>query len=310
MEKTFGTWLKNRRGTLSQSAFASRIGVDVKTLRNAENHDVLVTTAVRICRGLGLSFSEVMHFWQDTPLEVAAQYGEERWQGALTAQDVQRWLLRLLEGHQRNQELLVAALNLIVLRSGVQATPVPQMTHLFHKEDIQKMLWDFSWFRYDVMPPLNMPVIADMLSIYQHGGLLLPSEIGAYINFVRRQKDISLATVSATTGIDINKIGSIENGLIKHVKLSELLRLDDCLQRGGEILSLYWWEIANRHALEQEWATLDCMNALTPRLKHALVSMLISVGRWLQVIYQDDTEWHAAIRYALGLYTPGCTVAA
>lgn len=234
MEKTFGQWLRSTRGTMSPYAFATKVGVDVRTVRNAEDRDdILMTTATRIGHGLGLSFCEVMSFWQGASLEAAAQYGEEHWLGALTRQDVQRWLLRLVEGHQRNQELLIAALNLITQRSGLHATPVPELNLLFGQVDIEKMLSDFPWLRYDVLPPLGTPIIADLLSVYQHGGLLLPSEIGAYITMLRQQKGLPLAEVSEATGIHINKLGGIENGLVKHVKFSELQSLDGFLQRGG-----------------------------------------------------------------------------
>jgi transcriptional regulator with XRE-family HTH domain len=304
---SFGEWLEDMRGERSLRIFAEQVGVDAGTISRTERNctDVLVPTAVRICRGLDLSLTDLFEDWLNARLSAAGQLDQQAWQGALTGQDVQRWLLRLLGGHQRNQEMLIAALNLIVLRSGLLTTPVPQMVQLFGQADIEKMLWDLPWFRYEVAPPLHCEaILGDLLSIYQRGGLILPSELGAYIGMLRRQSGFSLKQLSEETHIPIGTLSSIETGMVKHLKLCDLIHLDDYLQRGGALIALYWWEVSNRQALEQEWNGFSVAAAYSPRVKHTLMSLLISVGRWLQVIYPGDPIWHSTIRHELGLSLP------
>ncbi|MBA2681140.1 MAG: helix-turn-helix transcriptional regulator [Ktedonobacteraceae bacterium] len=310
---SFGTWLEDTRGGMPLRSFAEQVGVDAGTISRTERNctDVLVPTAVRICRGLGLSLGDFFQNWQGVSIVAADQLGQELWQGALTGVDVQRWLIRLFEGHRRNREMLISALNLIVLRSGLLTTPLPQMIQLFSLADIEKMLWDLPWFRYEVAPPLHCEsIIADLAPIYQRGGLILPSELGVYISKLRRQEGFSLKQLSEEIRIPIGTLSSVENGMIKHFKLCDLLHIDASLQRRGELIALYWWEVSNRQTLEQEWNQLPLAAAYSPRVKHTLTSLLISVGRWLQVIYQDDTEWLRAIRHELDLAQPALMTAA
>src|SRR5205085_9693119 len=118
----FGTWLEQRRGAIPQRTFAEQVGVDAGTISRTERHqtEVLVTTAVRICLGLDLSLGEFFHDWQGKVPVGFVQLAPGQWRGSLTGTDVRRWSQRVLEGHRRSRDLLIAALNLIVLHSGLQ----------------------------------------------------------------------------------------------------------------------------------------------------------------------------------------------
>jgi len=305
---SFGTWLENKRGTVPLRTFAEQVGVDAGTLSRTERNctEVLVSTAVRICWGLDLSLCEFLQDWQGSVWPNAGQLDRELGQGVLTGKDVQRWLLRLLEGHRRNRELLIAALNLTVLRSGLLSTPLPQLSQLFSLADIEKLLWEFPWLRFEIEPPLQCEsIVASLGAIYQRGGLILPSEIGAYIQYVRRQSGISFKQCSDDTHVPQGTLSSIENGMVKHLKLYDLLKLDQYLQMDGRLVALYWWEVSNRLIFEQAWHNeLPPITMYSSRVKHTLVSLLVSVGRWLQYIYQDDTIWLAMLRHELGLARP------
>jgi transcriptional regulator with XRE-family HTH domain len=301
---SFGAWLEEKRGDMPMRIFAEQVGVDIGTLSRTERDctGVLVSTSVRICRGLDMSLSDFFQDWQGRNLQDTGQLDQRQWQGVLTKQEVQQWILRLLEGHRRNRELLIAVLNLIVLRSGLLSSPLPQLSQLFSLADIEKMLWDLPWFRFEVAPPLSHePIIANLKTIYQHGGLVLPAELGAYAALQRNQRGLSLKQCSEAIHMPLGTLSSIENGMVKHLKLCDLVLLDDFLQQRGDLLALYWWEVSNRQALEQEWNELQLTAPYTPRVKHMLASLFISVGRWLQYIYQSDTIWLSTIRHELGL---------
>jgi transcriptional regulator with XRE-family HTH domain len=277
MKQTFGTWLKDRRGKRSLRTFAQQVGVDIGVISRIERNctDVLVSTAVRICRGLDLSVADFFRECLETPLsEAAFQFDQEHWHGALTGQDVQRWLLRILEAH--NRELLVSVLNFI------------RSSEAFTRLSPDQTL---------VTPPLHGSSI-DFVSIYRRGGLIEPAEVGAYVSLVRGKLGFSPKQLSEATGISVGILSNIENGMIKRLKLCDLLSLDNCLQCGGELIVLCWWEVSSRQMLEQEWNQLDA------QVLHQLLSLLISASRWLQVIYQQDTIWHSTIRYQLD--TPTC----
>ena len=106
---SFGEWLADRRGDMPIQGFALRVGVNPGTISRAERNstDVLVSTAIRICRGLGLSLTDLFEDWQGVHLPAATQHIQETWQGALMRRDLQRWLVRVLEGNRRNQEMLI-----------------------------------------------------------------------------------------------------------------------------------------------------------------------------------------------------------
>jgi transcriptional regulator with XRE-family HTH domain len=157
-------------------------------------------------------------------------------------------------------------------------------------------------FSYEVAPPLHCTsILASLMSIYRHGGLILPSELGAYIGIVREQRGLSLGQLSFASRICRGTLSSIENGMISRLKLFDLIHLDDSLQCSGELIVLSWWEVSSRQMLEQEWNQRNLATAYSPQVLHQLLSLLISVGRWLQVIYQGDTIWQSTIRYQLEL---------
>ncbi len=166
--------------------------------------------------------------------------------------------------------------------------------------DSQPMSEKRPGFSYEVAPPLHCTSItASLMSIYRHGGLIEPSELGAYIGMKRSQKSLSLGQLSFASRIRRGTLSSIENGTIRRLKLFDLIHLDNSLQCGGELIALSWWEVSSRQMLEQEWNQLDA--PYSSQALHQLLSLLISVGRWLQVIYQGDTIWQSTIRYELGL---------
>ncbi len=307
---SFGAWLVRKRGGIPLRTFAEQVGVDAGTLSRTERHqtEILVSTAVRICLGLNLSLGEFFQEWQGSVPTNFVQLAPEQWQGVLTGREVQCWLLRVLEGHRRNRELLIAALNLIVLRGGLVEAPFPQLSQLFTLADIEKLFWVFPWFRFEIEPPLQCEsIVASLGTIYQHGGLLMLSELGAYIQYARRQRGISLKECSKNTRVPLRTLSSIENGMVKYLTLCDLLALDEYFQMDGKFVALYWWEMSNRLIFEQEWNNeLQPCAMYSIQVKHALVSLLIAVGRWMQFIYQGDTTWLAMLRYELGL-TSSCT---
>ncbi len=302
---TFGSWLEWKRGATPLRSFAEQVGVDVGTLSRTERHqtEVLLPTAVRICQGLDLSVGELFREWQGRVPAGFTQLPPKQWRGCLTGRDIRRWLQRILEGHRRNRELLISALNLIALRSGLQTSPLPQLTQLFSLADIEKLLWGFPWLRLEVEPPLEEErVIAGLGAFYQHGGLITLSEIGAHARYLRRRRGMSLPQCCDGAGITLGTLTSIESGLVKRLRLDDLLALDACLQADGRLVALFWWESANRLALEKEWANeLPALAQYAPHVRHVLVSLLIGVGRWLQHIYPDDATWLAMVRQELGL---------
>lgn len=301
---SFGAWLERTRGEVPLRVFAKQVGVDSGTISRTEREctGVTVATAVRICQGLSLSLSDLFEQWLGRALPRHGQCVQRQCQGILTGRDVQRWLVCILEGHRRSRELLIAALNHVVLHSGLLVTPFPSQTRLFSLADIEKMLWGLPWFHFEVPPPLqHEPLVASLPTIYHCEGLILPSEIGMYIGLVRSQRDLPLQQLSNQGRVSF---GKLESGGNAHLRLYDLLGLDDCLEQRGELVELYWWEISSRLRLERTWSTLPSQAMYSTGAKHALVSLLVSVGRWLQYIYQADPDWLAAIRRGIGMAGP------
>src|SRR5262245_6418020 len=112
---SFGAWLQEKRAGMSLRAFAEKVGVDVGTISRTERDctDVLVPTVVRSGRGLGLSPASFFLECLGLSFSGIHQFEKAEWQGALTGQDVQCWLLRLLSGQKLGREMLISVLKLI-----------------------------------------------------------------------------------------------------------------------------------------------------------------------------------------------------
>src|SRR5205085_3225496 len=110
-------------------------------------------------------------------------------------------------------------------------------------------------------------------SIYQHGGLVVASEIGAHIRYLRRRRGASLPQCSDALRLSPGMLANMESGMTGiRLKLEDLLALDKYFGAEGRLIALYWWEISNRQAFEKEWESdLPPLAAYPPRVKHALV---------------------------------------
>jgi len=307
LSEPFSKWLESKCKDVSMRLLAERTGVDCGTISRTVRGktEISLTTAFRLCRGLGLSAPAFFVDWQKKTLP--GQQPECFGERSLTRRDIQRWLECILEGQQRTREFLLAALNLIMLKEGRCVIPPSRCVQPFGMADMEKLLWDLPCFRFELLPPLQHDAImASIGDIYRQGGVLLPSEIGAYVRSQRTCKGLSFKQLATQSDLPVSLLESIEQeGLVRRIKLCEVLRLDAGLQREGELFAMCWWELAERSAFECAWVDSACADhTRSLPLRHALVSLLVGVGRWLQYIYRDDVTWLAALRHELGLFAP------
>lgn len=304
---SFATWLEQKRGSCTLREFAEVTGVDSGTISRTErgSTEIRLETALYICRSLGLSLSDLFEDWLLRKLPTCAHtptVGQTA-AGALTLQEVECWLASLLSEQQRSRQILIAALNLIALRSGLTSAPPPQLANLFTLRDIDRLLWDLPFVRFEVVPPLHDEHVIETLPgrVYQAGGLLLPLEIGAFARLRRERLGFPLKKFVDQAHLSLMPLLAIENGNIPRLLLGTLLKLDDALGLEGLLVALYWWEAEARLALESSWQAWREAERYTPASLRKTASLLISVGRWLQHIYQDDTAWLRMLRSELGL---------
>ncbi len=307
---SFGTWLEKKRGASTLRDFASLTGVDIGTISRTERGDteIQLESAIRICRGLGLSLSSLFQDWLGRTLPVSCQHQPESMgaAGVLTFQEIERWLQYLLQGHRRSREILIAVLNLIVLRSGLASAPLPQLANLFELHDVDKMLWDLPFFRFEVVPPIHDDQLIEGLDmrVYQPGGLLLPLEIGAFVHRLRERLELSPKKLCDQCHVPLHVLSGIESGTRQRLLLGSLLQLDEAIDMQGLLVALFWWEAEARFDLEAAWQKWPEATVYTPASLRKTASLLISVGRWLQYIYRDDTTWLCMLRSELGLASP------
>ncbi|GHP00668.1 hypothetical protein KSF_107150 [Reticulibacter mediterranei] len=289
----FGDWLRRTRGILPQQPFAAQLGIDTATvsrLERGENH-VSVRMAVQICLGLDVPLA---HFFAECVGSAlgGAVLSTEACADALTLSDVRAWMMQIMAGDQRTRELLVSAVHLIVERGG----EADQLR--FVLTDIEKMLQPLPRLQMSISPPLRQEaLIARIAEISRQGGLILPAEIGAYLRVVRERFPLTLSQLSRRCPFSASALTTIESSSFGvRLLLEDLWQLDHALQQDGALLSLVWEEIRRRKLLEQGWVD----DGYTQEGKRALVDLLISVGRWLQVLYPNDRTWLAMLRHEIG----------
>jgi transcriptional regulator with XRE-family HTH domain len=303
METTpsIGAWLRSIRGKIHLRTFAAKVGVDMSTLSRVEREEtqIRIHTLVRICNGLDLSPAD---FFADWLGEVPAGLCREAHHapgGVLTAEDARAWMVSILGGNRRHRELLISALNQIVDLQE-ERSPGASYPPCFALADIEKVLWPAPFLRFEMLPPLGREdVVASIGTLARLGGLVLPVEIGAYIGWLRERHGLSVTELAARSHLSVSALLHIEAaGFTPRAIFRDLLELDTCLHQDGALVALVWWEVSARLLFEEEWKQRPLPASCQG--KHALLTLMISIGRWLQVCYPTGL-WLSMIRYELGL---------
>jgi transcriptional regulator with XRE-family HTH domain len=320
----FGAWVRSIRDQreMDVRAFAHLVGVDASTISRIEQarSQVTLSTAVRICEGVGMTPSDL--FW-------ALQGQRPKWTDGgdvtresevITINDLATWLSSLRRHWQEECAWLTSLLNRIAARSDNGGVTPSETALLIVPEDIEKLLQDSRLYQFKVRYPEDMKAEA-LWNIYTDGGALSLVDIGAYIRQARRTRRLTLSGLEESGKLSASVLSRLEAGALERVKLIDVLTLDEQLGQEGKIVAMYWRAcrlidaVARVHQ-QQEQAGV-AMPASADRMEQDLkvIELLLTICRWLSCLSPADPAWvtefhrrihHAAMEVRAGMVEDCC----
>jgi hypothetical protein len=152
-------------------------------------------------------------------------------------------------------------------------------------------------------PPRNL-VGHIVLCTYEHGGILLLDDIGAYVREMRLSGMETLRGFEVVTSISASVLSRLEDGSLERIKLVDVLVLDKALNLSGKLLDMCWDacefdEWLNRHLYKWQHSHIRRYRSLASGVGdkvssskvHQLVSLYIRVNRWFQLLKGADFQW-------------------
>jgi transcriptional regulator with XRE-family HTH domain len=286
-----GEWLLQvrRRRKLDLRALAAQTGLDIGTISKIENGRTQATlgTIVRAGIGLGVTANDFIHDWQGKPFSLiheAHLIGEKT---VPTLQDVEAFVTFARTDQQAICAWVANSLNRIASLQGEVILP-------FEPEVIGKLLFGPLWLRYEVQYPPEMPA-EDILDILSQNGVLILSDIGAYLRQISGKKQTTSERLGAFLKVSAKERNRLEIGPLERIKMIDVLLLDQELEQDGKIVAMYW----NVYLFHEEMLRLQVhpndlsvsQGALLTEQEARAVLMFITICRWLQHISKHDPSW-------------------
>jgi len=286
--KSFGNFIRSVRKErkLDILALAERSGVEASTISRVENARTQVTllTAIRLCEGLEVTVADVL-----TALLGSRSLRKQQSQvlealAVPTTRDANQFLTYFHSNKEDGMIWLANLLNKVVsMNMHVQGGQGDHAFHFFVPEDIQKLLFDSQVYRFEIQyPPAVRP--SDLLAIHQQAGMLTLLDISEYVRKVRREKQMTIARLEQVTKLSQGAIARLESTVVEQIKLADVLVLDKQLEQEGILLSMYWeaYRFYERSIRRRGTSAEQDMK---------LVSIFITICRWLQFMNPQDISW-------------------
>ena len=284
----FGDLVRSLRKAqgLDIQTLAERSGVETSTISRVENARTQVTilTAIRLVEGLGASLADVVAGVIPGRSPESGQQLTVDGHAVPTVSDVEQFLAYFQGNPEEGKIWLADLLNKVASanRSASQAVG-GETARPFGHQDIHKLLFDSPVYRFEIQYPPECSA-SDILSIYRCGGILTLVDIGEYIRKVRREKQVTLAHLERVTKFSQGVLSRLESPVVEHLKLTDILVLDQQLGQEGTLLSMFWEvytffeRLLRRHP---DSAELDMK----------LTSIFVTTCRWLQALNPEDRSW-------------------
>jgi transcriptional regulator with XRE-family HTH domain len=285
---SFGNFIRSVRKErkLDILGLAKRSGVEASTISRVENARTQVTllTAIRLCEGLEVTIADVL-----TAL-LGKQYSSKQQSQALEAlavptfRDAEQFLTYFHSNKEEGLDWLADLLNKVVsMNIHFQGGTNDHAFHFFVPEDIHKLLFDSQVYRFEIQYPPAMSA-SHILAIHQHAGLLSLAEISEFVRKVRREKQMTIARLEQVTKLSQGTLARFESTVVEHIKLADVLVLDKQLEQEGTLLSMYWEAYRFYERSVRRLGTMADQDM-------KLVSIFITICRWLQFMNPQDSTW-------------------
>ena len=296
----FGAWVRSLRDQreMDVRAFAHLVGVDASTISRIEQarSQVTLSTAVRICEGVGMTPSDLLWALQGKRPKWTEGYHITRESEVITINDLEAWLSSLRRHWQEECIWLTSLLNRIAAHSDDSGLTPGETALLIVPEDIEKLLQDSRLYQFKVHYPEDMKAEA-IWSIYTRGEALSLVDIGAYIRQARRTRRVTLSGLEESGKLSASVLSRLEAGVLERVKLIDVLTLDEQLGQEGKIVAMYWracglMDAVARVHQQHEQAGVE-MPASMDRIDQDLriIELFLTICRWLSCLSSSDHAW-------------------
>lgn len=285
----FGQWIRSIRKEqqLDIRALAIRTGVEASTISRVENTRTQVTlsTAIRICEGLGVTAIGLIQAIQGKQLLLTEDTSLPPNDAIPTLHDVESFIISYRTNPREGYLLLSNILNKVLsLRDIDIELSKRDNTYPFTPEGVRSLLFHSTVYQFEIQYPSDIEP-KDILAIYKQGGVLTLVDIGIYIKKVRRQKQVTLAHLEDTAKVSTSVLSRLETGSMEQVKLADTLKLDEQLEQGGKLLAMYWrahqLNTAILHLPDTPRKLVESLSLPRPEFEEKLLSAFITLHRWL-----------------------------
>jgi transcriptional regulator with XRE-family HTH domain len=282
----FGEWVRDLRKAqkLDIRTLAGQIGVEASTISRVENTRTQVTlsTAIRICEGLDVTSIDLLNAVQGK--HNSYQEKKDSADKAIpTVEDVETFLLSLLDNPSLGYQILSDLLNQVVLLRDADTEVLPKnYPGVFNPEDLHRLLFLSPIYQLEVQYPSDIRP-EDILSIYERNGALTLVDIGMYLKKLRREKQITLAHLEGMAKISTNVLSRLEIGSLEQIRLADILNIDEQLEQEGILLQMYWRAYRlNELLYRMRIKKTDRPSSLASDQYEKLAHTFIILHRWLR----------------------------
>ncbi len=291
-----GEWLQQmrRKRQFDLRALATRTGLDIGTISKIENGRTQATlgTIVRAGIGLGVTVNDFIQDWQGRPISLMNGLHATGEETVPTFQDIEAFVTCARTERQIICIWMADSLNHI---ASLQGEVIP----FFEPEVIEKLLFGPLWHRYELQYPPEMAV-KDILEILRQSGILILSDISAYLKKIYEKKQILPDRIDALLKFSMKDGNHLEIGSVERVKLIDVLLLDQELKQDGKIIAMYWnvclFQIEMIHLQAESVVNSDSVGVISAEQEVRLALVFIIMCRWLQHMSNNDTSWIRDLR--------------
>ena len=309
-----GVWLKQLRCErgLNLETLAAQTGVEASTISRIENERTQATldTTVRLCEALGATAADLLQAVQGRKLAPRAPLGKSRLSpnAVLLMADVDAFVAFFHVNPKRSCRLLSDLLNQVAqLQSDNEVEQRKREILPFAPEDMERLLAISPLYRFELQYPLHLEA-AMILEIGRQGGVLTPTDVGLYLQQVRRKKKVTLVGLEGAVQLSASVLSRLEGGSVDRVKLMDALTLDQELGEKGNLLILYWsaskFSAKSMHSSPKP-GTPALSRAGWTEQEGRLADALILACRWLQYLSPRSVSWLTDLRREVSAVSSG-----
>jgi transcriptional regulator with XRE-family HTH domain len=282
---------------LDIQTLAKQTGVDASTISRIENARTQATlgTTIRICNGLEIALPDLFLALQGRHMASLEPKRVIEGEGVPKASDVEAVIEYFRQDWKRGCTWLAHLLNRIVLvRDSSVRTNERSRAQFFVAEVINNLLFDSSVYWSELRYPSEMEP-DDILDIYRQNGVLTMADIGAYLKKIRREKQVTLASLEDSVNFSDSALSRLETGSMERIKLTDVLKLDEQLAQEGKILALLWQACKSNEGFMHKPQQMNngrstVATASWTQEEIKLAAVFTTACRWIQVLRLKDAS--------------------